>query len=71
MAIDPRVVASLYCRGEEMGDLTLSVPSWNLAFFYLDHGYARGLVRWGRIVDVAEDVRALGDASVARMELVV
>lgn len=33
----------------EVGDITLYAPWGNLALFYRDFGYARGLVRLGRI----------------------
>jgi hypothetical protein len=46
-----------------VGELTLYAPWGNLAFFYRDHGYARGLVPLGTIVS--------GSAFLVEMEGVV
>lgn len=49
------------------GDLTLYAPWGNLAFFYRDHGYARGLVPLGRIVSGADALDGLDDADTVRV----
>jgi len=50
------------------GDLTLYAPWGNLAFFYRDHGYARGLVPLGRIVAGSAFLGGLDDADTVRVE---
>ena len=51
------------------GDLTLYAPWGNLAFFYRDHGYARGLVPLGSIVTGADYLEELDRAEAVRLEV--
>lgn len=51
----------------EVGDVTYFAPWGNLALFYRDFGYARGLVRLGRI-DGDVDVLATDGPLAARIE---
>jgi len=51
-----------------VGDLTLYAPWGNLAFFYRDHGYARGLVPLGTIVSGLAFLDELDSASAVRVE---
>ena len=51
------------------GDLTYYAPWGNLAIFYRDFGYSRGLVRLGRIEDDAVQLETLaGVVSIERLE---
>tara|TARA_B100000614_G_scaffold262418_1_gene295800 strand:- start:816 stop:1151 length:336 start_codon:yes stop_codon:yes gene_type:complete len=52
-----------------VGDLTLYAPWGNLAFFYRDHGYARGLVPLGTIVSGGERLGQLDSAASVRLEI--
>ncbi len=53
----------------DVGDITYFAPWGNLALFYRDFGYARGLVRLGRIEAGVE--RLVGDGALkARIERV-
>ena len=52
-----------------VGDLTLYAPWGNLAFFYRDHGYARGLVPLGSIVSGAELLGELDGADAVLVEV--
>ncbi|MCA0975576.1 hypothetical protein LCL99_13950 [Halomonas denitrificans] len=51
----------------EVGDITLYAPWGNLAIFYRDFGYARGLVRLGRIDGSTAALEAKGPLT-ARIE---
>ena len=51
-----------------VGDLTLYAPWGNLAFFYRDHGYARGLVHLGTVVSGAAHLSALDGVDSVRVE---
>jgi hypothetical protein len=53
-----------------VGDLTLYAPWGNLAFFYRDHGYARGMVPLGTIVSGAAHLAELDGANSVRIETV-
>lgn len=48
----------------EIGDITYFAPWGNLALFYRDFGYSRGLVRLGRIEDGVERLAVGGDLDV-------
>lgn len=51
------------------GDLTYYAPWGNLAIFYRDFGYSRGLVRLGRVEDGAVQLETLaGVVSIERLE---
>ncbi len=52
-----------------VGDLTLYAPWGNLAFFYEDHGYARGLVPLGRVVSGSHLLEELDRADLVRIEI--
>lgn len=52
----------------EVGDITLYAPWGNLAIFYCDFGYARGLVRLGRIEGSPAALVAKGPLA-ARIEI--
>ncbi|ATJ81447.1 hypothetical protein BEI_0460 [Halomonas beimenensis] len=54
----------------EVGDITLYAPWGNLAIFYRDFGYARGLVRLGRIDGSTAALEAKGPlpARIERMD---
>jgi hypothetical protein len=52
-----------------VGDLTLYAPWGNLAFFYRDHGYARGLVPLGSIVSGADVLGELDRAEAVRVDV--
>ena len=43
----------------ELGDIAYYAPWGNLALYYRDFGYSRGLVRLGRIETGAEQLRSL------------
>ena len=51
----------------QVGDITLYAPWGNLAIFYRDFGYAKGLVRLGRIEDGVDMLAAAGPLA-ARFE---
>lgn len=51
-----------------VGDLTLYAPWGNLAFFYRDHGYARGLVPLGKVLSGAAFLGELDSAPAVRVE---
>lgn len=53
----------------DVGDITYFAPWGNLALFYRDFGYSRGLIRLGRVETNVERL-ADGDALNARIELV-
>lgn len=53
----------------DVGDITYFAPWGNLALFYRDFGYAKGLVRLGRIVGDAAVLQAEGPLK-ARIEMV-
>ncbi|MQM40004.1 hypothetical protein KBTX_04046 [wastewater metagenome] len=53
----------------EVGDVTYYAPWGNLALFYRDFGYARGLVRLGRIEGDMSPLKAKGPLD-ARIELI-
>lgn len=50
------------------GDLTLYAPWGNLAFFYRDHGYARGLVPLGTIVSGVAFLEELDSAAAVHVD---
>jgi hypothetical protein len=52
-----------------VGDIAYFAPWGNLAIFYRDFGYSRGLVRLGRLEGDAERLAAL-DAGPARIEII-
>ncbi|MBB3139916.1 cyclophilin-like fold protein [Halomonas organivorans] len=54
----------------DIGDITLYAPWGNLAIFYRDFGYARGLVRLGRIEGSTAALEGKGplDARIERMD---
>jgi len=54
----------------DVGDITYYAPWGNLAIFYKDFGYARGLVKIGRIDSGLEVLRALGQlqATIERVD---
>ncbi len=51
-----------------VGDLTLYAPWGNLAFFYRDHGYARGLVPLGTIVSGVAFLEELDSAAAVHVD---
>lgn len=53
----------------EIGDITYYAPWGNLAIFYRDFGYSRGLVRLGRLERDVEALAEIDGASV-RIELI-
>ncbi|WP_236080853.1 cyclophilin-like fold protein [Pseudomonas aeruginosa] len=53
----------------KVGDVTYYAPWGNLAIFYRDFGYSRGLIRLGRITDGLEYLGYSGSRQV-RVELV-
>jgi len=52
-----------------IGDITYYAPWGNLAIFYKDHGYAKGLVELGSIEDGIEVIKSDGPFE-GRIELV-
>ena len=48
----------------EIGDITYYAPWGNLAIFYRDFGYSRGLVRLGRLGSGIEDLAASDDGPI-------
>ncbi|MEZ5476321.1 MAG: cyclophilin-like fold protein [Thiolinea sp.] len=54
----------------QAGELTLYAPWGNLAFFYREHGYARGLVPLGHIVSGTDLLMELDRAGVVQLERV-
>ena len=52
-----------------VGDLTLYAPWGNLAFFYRDHGYDRGLVPLGTIVSGADILGEIDGAESVHVEI--
>lgn len=53
----------------DVGDITYFAPWGNLALFYRDFGYSRGLIRLGRIEGKAAVLEAEGPLK-ARIELI-
>ena len=51
-----------------VGDITYYSPWGTLAIFYRDFGYARGLVRLGRIDSMAQFMKSCGDSCVIKIE---
>lgn len=52
-----------------VGDITYYAPWGNLAIFYRDFGYSRGLVKLGEISTAIESVAQIGDHTPVRIEL--
>lgn len=52
-----------------VGDIAYFAPWGNLAIFYRDFGYSRGLVRLGRLEGAAEGLAEV-DAAPARIEII-